>query len=66
MVRARIDSLEVRAMEPRLFSYLSALAAGAPLADAISTAGLDQAGLVNALGFVFTEGLVCGLRETGT
>ena len=66
MVRARIDSLEVRAMEPRLFSYLSALAAGAPLADAITTAGLDQAGLVNALGFVFTEGLVCGLREAET
>jgi hypothetical protein len=66
MVRARIDVLEVRALEPRLFSYLSALVAGAPLADAISAAGLDQAGLVNALGFVFTEGLVCAVRETGT
>jgi hypothetical protein len=66
MIRARIDMLEVRSLEPRLFSYLSALAAGAPLGDAIATAGLDQAGLVSALGFVFTEGLVCGVRETGT
>lgn len=66
MVRARIDLLEIRPLEPRLFSYLSALAAGAPLADAISAAGLDQSGLVNALGFVFTEGLVCAVRETGT
>jgi hypothetical protein len=66
MVRARVDALEVRPLEPRLFSYLSALAAGAPLVDAIATAGLDQAGLVNALGFVFTEGLVCSVQETGT
>jgi hypothetical protein len=66
MVRARVDLLEVRSLPPPLFSYLSALAAGAPLADAIASAGLDQAGLVNALGFVFTEGLVCSVRETGT
>jgi hypothetical protein len=66
MVRARLDQLEVRALEPRLFSYLSALAAGAPLGDAITTAGLDQSGLVAALGFVFTEGLACAVRESGT
>jgi hypothetical protein len=62
MVRARFDALEVRPFSPQLFSYLSALAAGAPLADAIVAAGLDQAGLVSALGFVFNEGLVCGVR----
>jgi len=66
MVRARFDLLEVRPLEPRLFSYLSALAAGAPLPDAIANAGLDQAGVVSALGFVFTEGLVCAVEETGT
>ena len=66
MVRARTDQLEVRPLEPRLFSYLSALAAGAPLPDAIASAGLDQAALVSALGFVFTEGLVCAVRESGT
>ena len=57
----RIDRVEVRRLEPGLFSYLSALAAGAPLGEAISAAGLDQDGLVNALGFVFTEGLVCAV-----
>ena len=66
MARARFDLLEVRPLEPRLFSYLSALAAGAPLPDAIANAGLDQAGVVSALGFVFTEGLVCAVEETGT
>jgi hypothetical protein len=66
MVRARFDLIEARALEPRLFSYLSALAASAPLADAIATAGLDQSGLVSALGFVFTEGLVCSVKEMGT
>jgi hypothetical protein len=66
MVRARLDPLDVRPLEPRLFSYLSALGAGAPLPDAIANAGLDQAGLVSALGFVFTEGLVCAVEEKGT
>ena len=62
MVRARADQLEVRRLEPRLFSYLSALTAGAPLGQAITTAGLDQAALVSALGFVFNEGLVSSVR----
>jgi hypothetical protein len=66
MVRACFDMLDVRPLEPRLFSYLAALAAGTPLADAIANAGLDQAGLVSALGFVFTEGLVCAVEEKGT
>lgn len=68
MVRARIDRVEVRRLEPYLFSYLSALAAGAPLGDAVTTAGLDQSGLVSALGFVFSEGLVCAVngRRLGT
>jgi putative DNA-binding protein len=61
MVRMRSDCAEVRRLDPFLFSYLSALAAGAPLGEAISTAGLDQDALVRALGFVFTEGLVCAV-----
>lgn len=61
LVRARIDGVEVRSLEPRLFSYLCALCAGAPLGEAITTAGLDQQGLVNALGFVFSENLVCAV-----
>jgi hypothetical protein len=64
LVRARIDGVEVRSLEPSLFSYLCALSAGAPLGEAISTAGLDQQGLVNALGFVFSENLVCAVTPT--
>jgi hypothetical protein len=61
LVRTRIDGVEVRSLEPGLFSYLSALAAGAPLGEAISTADFDQQELVNALGFVFSENLVCAV-----
>jgi uncharacterized protein len=66
LVRARIDGVEVRSLEPRLFSYLCALAAGAPLGDAITAAGLDQHELVKALGFVFSENLVCAVKVVGT
>jgi len=62
MALGRADLLEVRRLEPRLFSYLCALQAGAPLGEAIAAAGLDQAGLVSALGFVFNEGLVSSVR----
>ena len=58
MVRMRADGVEVRRLESGVFSYLSALAAGAPLGEAVSIAGLDQAALVHALGFVFQESLV--------
>ncbi len=61
LVRARIDGTEVRTLEPGVFSYLSALAAGAPLGEAVNVAGLDQAALVHALGFVFQEALVCAV-----
>ena len=61
LVRARIDGTEVRTLEPGVFSYLSALAAGAPLDEAVNVAGLDQSGLVHALGFVFQEALVCAV-----
>jgi hypothetical protein len=62
MVRARAEGAEVRLLDPPLFSYLNALAAGAPLGIAISTAGFDQPSLVSALGFLFTEHLVCQVR----
>jgi hypothetical protein len=62
MVLGRADLLEVRRLEPRLFSYLCALQAGAPLGEAITTADLDQSALVSALGFVFSEGLVSAVR----
>ena len=61
MVRTRADGVEVRSLRPDVFSYLSALAAGAPLGEAVSVAGLDQHALVHALGFVFQEALVCAV-----
>lgn len=59
LVRARADGVEVRLLAPRLFTFLSALAAGAPLGEAVTTARLDQDELVRALGFAFSESLVC-------
>ena len=61
LIRTRADGLEVRPLAPSLFSYLSALAAGAPLGEAITTSGLDQEGLVSALGFVFSENLATAI-----
>jgi hypothetical protein len=61
LVRMRADGVELRTLDPGLFSYLSALMAGAPLGEAVSMAGLDQAALVNALAFVFQEALVCAV-----
>jgi hypothetical protein len=71
LVRARLNGPEIRKLEPDVFSYLSALAAGAPLGEAIAAAGLDQDGVLKALSFVFHEGLVCGVglddgRKLGT
>lgn len=67
LVRARVDSVELQRLDPYLFSFLSALAAGAPLGEAVSAAGLDQDTLVRALGSVFSDALVCevALRAAG-
>jgi len=61
MVLSRHDRVEVRRLESGLFSFLSALAGGATLGDAMSTADLDARALTDALAFVFREGLVCSL-----
>jgi hypothetical protein len=62
MVRWRNDMPEVRALEPRLFSFLSALQDGASLGEAMSQAGLDENALTNALAYLFGEGLVTSIR----
>jgi hypothetical protein len=64
MVLSRIDSVEVRTLSSSVFSYICALAAGAPLGEAIVAAGFDQAALVAGLGFVFSEGLVCSVKAS--
>ena len=62
IVRPRDDSAEVRKLDPALFSFLSALATGATLSDAMTTAALDDVALRDALQFIFVEGLVISLR----
>jgi Putative DNA-binding domain len=61
LILGRSESVEMRRVAPGTFSYLCALAGGAPLGEAVSAGGLDEAGLLTALQFSFTEGLVCGL-----
>ncbi len=61
LVRARADAVDVRRLEPQLFSYLTALAGGDPLGKAVTTAGFGQDELVRALNFVFSENLVCSV-----
>jgi hypothetical protein len=61
LILGRTESVEMRLLAPPSFSYLSALEGGATLGDAMTAAGLDEAGLLSALQFSFTEGLVCGL-----
>ena len=61
MVRARIDSAEVRALDASLFSYLMRPPAGHPLGESVARSSLDLGSLTQALGFVFNEGLVSSL-----
>ena len=58
MIHIRRESVEVRSLPKQLFSYISALASGATLGEAMGAIGLDEPGLLGALGFVFSEGLV--------
>jgi hypothetical protein len=59
LVRPGIDNVEMRRLDAPLFSYLSAIVDGASLGEAMAAAGFDQAGLLQALQFVFAESLVC-------
>ncbi|MEJ0086098.1 MAG: DNA-binding domain-containing protein [Pseudomonadota bacterium] len=58
LILLRADSLRVRTLEPRLFSYLCALTGGETLGEAMERAALDGSALSQALGFIFMEGLV--------
>lgn len=63
MVLSRDDAVEVARLSPSLLTFLSALRAGAPLGDAVSSSGLEEAGLLSALQFMFAHGLVCELHS---
>lgn len=60
MIHIRRDYAEVRQVDPWLFSYLSALADGSSLGEAM-THVVDEGALTQALAFVFNEGLVCSV-----
>lgn len=61
MVRIRSESLEVQPLPVDLALFLYGLAAGRPLGEAVSAAGVDEARLTAVLGFAFNEGLVVSL-----
>jgi hypothetical protein len=61
MVLSRYETVEVSRVTPGRFSYLSALAGGATLGEAMSAADLDEAALLDGLQFSFAESLVCAI-----
>jgi hypothetical protein len=63
MVLPRDDGVEVRRLEPEIFSYISTLLAGRSLAEAMTAAELDEPGLLVALRFLFSEKLVCAISS---
>lgn len=63
MILSRHEGVKVTKVGPALFSYLNALVAGAPLGEAMAVADFDEAGLLDALRFTFTEQLVCGVQS---
>jgi Putative DNA-binding domain len=64
MTLARSDGVEVARLAPDLFSFLSALAAGSPLGEVMTRAGLDGPRLSQALGHAFGEQLVTGIQSS--
>ena len=63
MARARADGVEIAALEPDVFSYISALAAGRTLGEAMTHADLDGPRLTQVLGYLFSDGLVTGVSR---
>jgi hypothetical protein len=61
MALARSDGVEVARLAPDLFSYLSALATGATLGEAMGRAGVDDGRLTQILGHLFGQELVTGV-----
>jgi hypothetical protein len=66
MVRIRADRVEVAQLAPDLFSFLSALAAGATLGQAMTAANADERRLTEGLAFVFNASLVSSIAPART
>jgi hypothetical protein len=64
MALARPDGVEIARLAPDVFSYLSALAGGAALGEAMTRAQLDGPRLTQALGYLFNAGLVTGVSPS--
>jgi len=61
MIYLRDDCPELVDLAPPLFSFLSALRGRATLGDAMIAVGFDEQELLEALAFLFRQGLVTGL-----
>jgi hypothetical protein len=63
MVLARDDAVVIRPMNRALFDFVAAIREALTLGEAMDAAHLDEPGLVDALRFVFSEGLVVELIQ---
>lgn len=63
LVQYRYEVVEIRRLEPALFTFLSALHKGSTLGAAATLAAFDEASLLDALKFIFAEGLVTSVSE---
>jgi hypothetical protein len=61
MIRIRHDSIEVRKLDTAAFAFISALANGSTLGDAMTIASIDARVLTTILAFLFGEGMVSSL-----
>jgi hypothetical protein len=59
------DGLVLHSLPAQQFGFVAALAAGAPLGDALEASGLDVDRLPGVLAWLFSDGLVVALREPG-
>jgi hypothetical protein len=63
LVLAGDNGLAVQRLTSSRLTYLSALASGETLGEAMAAAGFDEAGMLDALRFTFAEGLVCEVQS---
>jgi hypothetical protein len=62
--RIRSEFVEIQNLPSDVFSYISALANGIPLGEAMTITGIESARLAEILGFLFGSDLVIALEPT--
>jgi hypothetical protein len=65
LVRMRRDRIELIAMPTDQYAFISALASGKNLGDAVGSAGAEGERLTQLLGFLFAEELVVAIQDGG-